>query len=529
VTDSSAFINQLALIVVVFSGLQTLFNFNPLIKLDGYYMLSDFLEVPNLRSKALRSLWDWVAANGKSPWSMREKRAQIIYGAAAFVFSMTLLVYVYSRLFTWATTNYQLAGFVMFGIFANFTLRKSLVEPMEGMKAVVSRVSIKRYRNIGIGLAAVILSFVIKIDLKVTADPTKIIPADNFPVTAETEGILLKILVRDGAVVHKGDRLAIMTDFAKQDKIADTIGLLNQQRKNLDDLKKGTRPEEIEEENRVIDRLKIEHDSVFKNDEQKNQLLELRTGRLDVLDQAKQVRDRDQELLKRGLTPPIIAAESESNVRIAESAVRDVEAQLRVLDEKARNSGEQIAAEIREHESKLKRLEAGNRPDQILQVEADIKRLEDMVERYTKELQKTEVTSKFDGLVNTPFVEQLEGKHRDPGEEIMRVVVTTKVQGQLMVPELEYEDVFPGNAVTIRFKSFPNRDFNGKIDRIATEAVTVDGQQMMPMYVNLDNPDGVLKPGMSGIAKISCGDRMLIELMTRRLHRWIKTEFWKLW
>src|SRR5215467_1721918 len=112
ITDPDTFINEVVLVVVVFSGLQTLFNFNPLIKLDGYYMLSDFLEVPNLRAKALRSLWDWVAGNGKSLWSMREKRAQIIYGAASIAFSMTLLVYVYSRLYTWATTNYQLAGFV---------------------------------------------------------------------------------------------------------------------------------------------------------------------------------------------------------------------------------------------------------------------------------------------------------------------------------------------------------------------------------------------------------------------------------
>src|SRR6185436_16110068 len=99
-TDSDVFVNKLALIVVVFSGLQTLLNFNPLIKLDGYYMLSDFLEVPNLRAKALRSFWDWIAGNGKSAWSNREKRAQLVYGAASAVFSISLLVYVYSRLYT---------------------------------------------------------------------------------------------------------------------------------------------------------------------------------------------------------------------------------------------------------------------------------------------------------------------------------------------------------------------------------------------------------------------------------------------
>src|SRR4029078_11120903 len=38
-----------AYLVAVTSGVQTLFNFNPLLKLDGYYLLSDWLGVVNLR------------------------------------------------------------------------------------------------------------------------------------------------------------------------------------------------------------------------------------------------------------------------------------------------------------------------------------------------------------------------------------------------------------------------------------------------------------------------------------------------
>src|SRR5262245_7053437 len=53
VTATDTFINHIAMVVVLYSGFQTLVNFNPLIKLDGYYMLSDYLEIPNLRTKAL--------------------------------------------------------------------------------------------------------------------------------------------------------------------------------------------------------------------------------------------------------------------------------------------------------------------------------------------------------------------------------------------------------------------------------------------------------------------------------------------
>ena len=46
-------INQLALNIVFVSSVSTIvFNANPLLRYDGYYILSDLLEIPNLRSKA---------------------------------------------------------------------------------------------------------------------------------------------------------------------------------------------------------------------------------------------------------------------------------------------------------------------------------------------------------------------------------------------------------------------------------------------------------------------------------------------
>jgi putative peptide zinc metalloprotease protein len=50
-------INNLALNVVFVSAMSTVvFNLNPLMRYDGYYMLSDYLEIPNLRQKADRLL-----------------------------------------------------------------------------------------------------------------------------------------------------------------------------------------------------------------------------------------------------------------------------------------------------------------------------------------------------------------------------------------------------------------------------------------------------------------------------------------
>ena len=52
-----------------------------------------------------------------------------------------------------------------------------------------------------------------------------------------------------------------------------------------------------------------------------------------------------------------------------------------------------------------------------------------------------------------------------------------------------------------------------------------------PMVVvrsELQNDQLLLKPEMTGVARIYCGDRRIIDLMTRRMVRWVRTEFWYL-
>jgi putative peptide zinc metalloprotease protein len=71
VTEPDTFINQIALVINVFAGLQTLFNFNPLIKLDGYYMLSDYLEIP--RSGERRTLSGRGVKNGRRLFTERRQ------------------------------------------------------------------------------------------------------------------------------------------------------------------------------------------------------------------------------------------------------------------------------------------------------------------------------------------------------------------------------------------------------------------------------------------------------------------------
>src|SRR6266699_2773345 len=100
VTDVDTWINYAALLVMTLSGIKTLFNLNPFIKLDGYYLLSDYLELPNLRKRSFRYVGGLVKrlvgvgqriVTDPSP---RERRVYLAYGLLGSVTSVSVLVYV---------------------------------------------------------------------------------------------------------------------------------------------------------------------------------------------------------------------------------------------------------------------------------------------------------------------------------------------------------------------------------------------------------------------------------------------------
>jgi multidrug resistance efflux pump len=97
-----------------------------------------------------------------------------------------------------------------------------------------------------------------------------------------------------------------------------------------------------------------------------------------------------------------------------------------------------------------------------------------------------------------------------------------------MVPERDLEDVKVGNPVHLKMNSYPSRDFSGTVDDIEPSAELMDGQPMVMVHASLANKAGLLKPNLTGVAWIYCGQRRVIEIMSYRLVRWIRTEFWKL-
>jgi putative peptide zinc metalloprotease protein len=122
-TGGGTAIGNIALVVLATSGIRTLWNFNPLLKFDGYYLLSDYLEIPNLRSRSfaylrsrLQRVWRRTRPTTIHPTS-REQRIYLAYGLLAGAYSVWLLASVTGSLGRFLVDRYGLLGFVMLGGF----------------------------------------------------------------------------------------------------------------------------------------------------------------------------------------------------------------------------------------------------------------------------------------------------------------------------------------------------------------------------------------------------------------------------
>jgi hypothetical protein len=101
-----------------------------------------------------------------------------------------------------------------------------------------------------------------------------------------------------------------------------------------------------------------------------------------------------------------------------------------------------------------------------------------------------------------------------------------------MVPEREIADVHVGQKVVLKARAFPGRSFTSRISAIAPVAVEDNaglGGRAIRVITEVENDSRLLKSEMTGNAKIYADQRRFFELVTRRVTRFIRVEFWSWW
>ena len=154
-------------------------------------------------------------------------------------------------------------------------------------------------------------------------------------------------------------------------------------------------------------------------------------------------------------------------------------------------------------------------------------------QRYGGEqIRMLKIFSPIDGVIATPKLKDQLGRAVKKGDLVAKVHDMRMVRVEIAIPEKEIADVRVDQKTVLTARAYPQTRFEGKVGAIApvaTDPADARTERFVLVTTTLDNPSLLLKPEMTGQAKIYCGDQRLINLVTRRLERFIRVEFWSWW
>jgi putative peptide zinc metalloprotease protein len=239
--------NDIAYKMMLLSGIQgAVLNLNPLIKADGYYALSQFLDIDNLREDSFEFLRAWSRKCllfqdvDLPPTTSRERRIFFLFGVSAVVYSTSLLVLVLlfvknilvTKLGTWG----YLATLGVIYFFARKGLREAI--PMvrgwlrqkkeDYMAWKVTR--LQQVGAAGLALLLVVPPMATRVSTGLVLEPGK-----SASIRAQVSGQVREVYVRTGDLVKAGQILATLRNpelEAESRALANEMSLVNSNLRN---------------------------------------------------------------------------------------------------------------------------------------------------------------------------------------------------------------------------------------------------------------------------------------------------------
>jgi len=202
---------------IMIAGISTvLFNANPLLRYDGYHILVDLIEIPNLRQRAnmyllyLCERYGFGRAEAEEPIATPGERVSfVVYATAAFLYRILVIIGI--MLFI-GDRYFWLAAF-----FATFCLIAWIGVPtFKGIRFLANSPRIRkvRFRAIAATTAVIVAVLVIcitPIPYRSLIEGVVWLPEESY-VRSAAAGFVQRVAVEPGAHVRRGDLLIVMRD-----------------------------------------------------------------------------------------------------------------------------------------------------------------------------------------------------------------------------------------------------------------------------------------------------------------------------
>ncbi len=287
------------------------------------------------------------------------------------------------------------------------------------------------------------------------------LPNQQVEITTPVGGTVLRLLVNPGELVRAGQPVAIMTspELAELrttafDRKAEAIAAVQQAQADV-----RLAQENLQQQHRIV----------------AAEIQEVRSE----LSFAQERYDKDRELLANGAIARRTFLESETALAQARSSLAKTESRLPISQAQAQLKRAQSALDVAQsrvnlstqtYQTRLRQLGTRPNPDGTLTIVTPIAGV--VADRET-----------------TPGE-----SGQDAGKKVMTIVDNRTVQVSGNIFEQDLERVQVGQPVRVKANGVPHRAFKGEINVVG--AVVNAESRIIPIKAKLENPNGLLKPGM---------------------------------
>jgi multidrug resistance efflux pump len=533
--------HRLAFVVLSVCGIQTLFNFNPLLKLDGYYLVSDWLEVPNLQQRGMASFKGQVRRLlWGAPRPAEEPRGRLLlgFGLVSWLYGVVFLVLMLWALLpvAWRNAGWFGAGAVL--LLGGLGTRGMI----HGFAAgeVRTMIATRRKRAVlwlaSLGAVAAVLGLV-EIEDR-AGGPFRLRPALRAEVRAPVAGFIKEVTADEGDRVSAGALLVRLEVPELESRLAQKLAELAEAQARLRLLEIGPRYEEIEEQRARVDRARAWRDLAEQDLARNRQALTEDLDRLDKQIAVRQAaREAAQENYRRArllVTRKALAEEqfqeTEALYRMSQAHLAEAQAAKRALQARGTQEAEAERArrekELADAQAVLRLLEAGTRPEEIEAERARQARLREEVRHLQEQRRKQTVAVPVTGVVTTARLKEKLGQFVREGDLICLVEEPAALEAEISLAEQDVARVQAGQEIRLKTRALPFDAFFSRVDRLAPAAGRGEVQSNVIVYCRLDAVGAGLKPEMTGHARIYTGRRPIGAILFDRAVRLLRTELW---
>jgi len=340
-----------------------------------------------------------------------------------------------------------------------------------------------------------------------------IIEADDIHVGSKVGGRVLKVAVNEGQAVKAGETLVLLEPRELNAALAEAQASLRQAEAKFALLSAGYRKEEIEQAEAAARQARAELDQQIsgpRRQEIDQAAADWKAAKAQA-ENARKFLSRMEDLAKREL---IAKQEYDDAVTKADEAEQKAQSARErydlLLAGTRKEEIERARQRLAEADAKRRQLRGGFRKEEIAQAKSEMEAVGARLEQIQTQLDETVIKAPVDALIESLDLEP--GDLVGAGKPVATLLRTSNLWVRAYLPEAQLGFVQPGLKVKVRVDSFPSKDFAGVVRRIHRQGeftprnIQTHEERVLQVFqveVVIDDPENVLRPGMSADVTIT--------------------------